>query len=72
MFLNRFYCRSDLPKYPLGRGGEKDFVVHFYLADDTVEVRELREEDGKVVLHLERAEEGAEVAPTKYVKNICP
>ncbi|TRY71606.1 hypothetical protein TCAL_14884 [Tigriopus californicus] len=40
----RFMCRSDLPKYPLGKSGEKEFILHFYLADDTVEIREMRSE----------------------------
>ena len=40
--LFRFYCRADLPKYALGESGEKEFAIHFYLADDTLEVRELR------------------------------
>ena len=46
----RFYCRADLPKYALGESGEKEFAIHFYLADDTVEVRELRtDEAGRVI-----------------------
>lgn len=40
----RFMCRSDLPKYPLGKSGEKEFILHFYLADDTIEIREMRSE----------------------------
>ena len=47
---SRFYCRADLPKYALGESGEKEFAIHFYLADDTVEVRELRtDEAGRLI-----------------------
>ena len=38
----RFFCVSDLPYYPLGSKGEQKYVIHYYLADDTLEVRELR------------------------------
>jgi hypothetical protein len=38
----RFFCTSDLPKYPLGHSGRKEFAVHFFLSDDTLEVREVR------------------------------
>ncbi len=70
----RFYCRSDLPKYALGALGEKAFVIHFYLSDDTVEVREMREEEGKIILSQGRdagndnEQTGKAAAGTKYLK----
>ena len=44
----RFYCKSDLPKYPLGQSGEREYILHFYLGDDTAEVRELRTQNFRV------------------------
>ena len=38
----RFYAVSELPYYPLGCKGEQKYVIHYYLSDDTLEVRELR------------------------------
>ena len=61
--LSRFYCTSDLPKYPLGHSGRKEFVLHFYLADDTLEIREAR--DGS---SSKTRPASAAAAGTKYLR----
>ena len=38
----RFFAISELPYYPLGCKGEQRYVIHYYLSDDTLEVREVR------------------------------
>ena len=39
----RFYSHSKLPEYPLGKHGTKKFVICFFLADNSVEVRDIRD-----------------------------
>ena len=34
----KFYCQTDLPDYPLGKKGKTKYIIHFYLADDSLEV----------------------------------
>ncbi len=38
----RFFAICELPYYPLGCKGEQKYVIHYYLSDDTLEVREVR------------------------------
>ena len=39
----RFYSQAKLPEYPLGKRGMKKFVICFFLADNSVEVRDIRD-----------------------------
>ena len=39
----RFYGLSRLPEYPHGKDGSKKFIICFYLADDSIEVRDIRD-----------------------------
>ena len=39
----RYYCLSKLPEYPHGKHGNKKFVICFYLADNSIEVRDVRD-----------------------------
>ena len=38
----RFFAICELPYYPLGCKGEQKYEIHYYLSDDTLEVREIR------------------------------
>lgn len=38
----RFFAVSELPYYPLGCKGEQRYIIHYFLSDDTLEVREER------------------------------
>ena len=39
----RYYSLSQLPEYPHGKHGNRKFVICFYLADNTIEVRDVRD-----------------------------
>ena len=39
----RFYGLSRLPEYPHGKDGSKKYIICFYLADDSIEVRDIRD-----------------------------
>ena len=39
----RFYALSKLPEYPHGKHGNKKYVICFYLADNSIEVRDVRD-----------------------------
>ena len=39
----RFYSLSELPEYPHGKDGSKKYIICFYLADDSIEVRDIRD-----------------------------
>ena len=39
----RFYSLSKLPEYPHGKDGSKKYIICFYLADDSIEVRDIRD-----------------------------
>ena len=39
----RFYCHSKLPEYPLGKHGMKKYIICFFLADNSLEVRDVRD-----------------------------
>lgn len=66
----RFFCISELPYYPLGCKGEQKYVIHYFLSDDTLEVREMRSlEDPKGAgtfpkfLKRQKVPKGAAVRP---------
>ena len=39
----RFYSLSQLPEYPHGKHGKQKFIICFYLADNSIEVRDVRD-----------------------------
>ena len=41
----RFYARSKLPEYPHGKNGYRKFIICFFLADNSLEVRDVRDSD---------------------------
>ena len=38
----RFYAITELPYYPLGCKSQQKYIIHYFLSDDTLEVREER------------------------------
>ena len=39
----RYYALAQLPEYPHGKHGKKKFIICFYLADNSIEVRDVRD-----------------------------
>ena len=39
----RYYSLSQLPEYPHGKHGKRKFIICFYLADNSIEVRDVRD-----------------------------
>ena len=39
----RYFANSALPEYPHGKHGNKKFIICFYLADNSIEVRDVRD-----------------------------
>ena len=39
----RYYSLSQLPEYPHGKHGNRKFIICFYLADNSIEVRDVRD-----------------------------
>ena len=39
----RYFCLSQLPEYPHGKHGKRKFIICFYLADNSIEVRDVRD-----------------------------
>ena len=39
----RYFALAQLPEYPHGKHGKKKFIICFYLADNSIEVRDVRD-----------------------------